>query len=191
VPGEHNVRNALAVLALAHRLGLDAQAAAQAMGEFRGTQRRFELRGEAGGVTVIDDYAHHPTEIRTTLAAARLRYPGRRIWAVWQPHTFTRIAALKEQFQHAFADADMVLVTEVYAARAREDNEHFSIAGLVSEMDHTQVRYCPTLDKACAYLHNELRHGDVLLVLSAGDADRISSQILEFLHGKGDKDGKN
>ncbi len=185
VPGEHNVRNALAVLALSHRLGLDIQAAARALGQFRGTLRRFEVRGEVGGVTVIDDYAHHPTEIRATLAAARLRYPGRRVWAVWQPHTFTRIAALKGSFMSAFADADVVLITDVYAARAREDQEKFSIAEMVSEMNHPNVRFCPTLNKASTYLQNELRPGDVLLVLSAGDADRISTQALEFLHGKG------
>ncbi|HZU87034.1 MAG TPA: Mur ligase family protein, partial [Anaerolineaceae bacterium] len=185
VPGEHNVRNALAVLALAHRMGLDEQATARALSEFRGTQRRFELRGEAGGVTVIDDYAHHPTEIRATLAAARQRYPGRRIWAVWQPHTFTRIAALKDDFQHAFADADQVLVTDVFAARAREDREKFSIAAMVAEMSHPSARFCPTLEKASACLQDELRPGDVLLVLSAGDADRISTQVLEFLEMKG------
>lgn len=185
VPGEHNVRNALAVLALAHRMGLDVQAAARTLGEFHGTQRRFELRGEVGGVAVIDDYAHHPTEIRATLAAARLRYPGRRIWAVWQPHTYTRIAALKEDFQRAFADADEVLVTDVYAARAREDHEWFSIAEMVAAMEHPHARFCSTMDKASAYLQNDLRSGDVLLVLSAGDADRISSQTLEFLKLKG------
>ncbi len=94
VPGLHNVRNALAVLALAHRLGLPLEAAAAALGEFSGTGRRFDLLGEAGGIAIYNDYAHHPTEIRATLAAARQRYPDRRIWAVWQPHTYSRTRAL-------------------------------------------------------------------------------------------------
>ncbi|MDO8942152.1 MAG: UDP-N-acetylmuramate--L-alanine ligase, partial [Desulfobacterales bacterium] len=110
VPGLHNVRNALAALALTHRLHLSLETAAAALGEFSGTARRFDLLGEAGGVTIYNDYAHHPTEIRTTLAAARQRHPNRRIWAVWQPHTYSRTRALFTEFANAFADADLVIV---------------------------------------------------------------------------------
>jgi UDP-N-acetylmuramate--alanine ligase len=90
VPGQHNVRNALAVLAVIGVLGLSRKKAAQALGEFTGTGRRFELRGEVNGISIFDDYAHHPTEIKATLSGARARFPQARIWAVWQPHTYSR-----------------------------------------------------------------------------------------------------
>jgi UDP-N-acetylmuramate--alanine ligase len=109
VPGEHNVRNALAALSVFAVLGLPLQEAADALSEFTGTGRRFEIRGERKGVTVIDDYAHHPTEISATLAGAKARYPGRRILAVWQPHTYSRTKTLFFEFSRAFGDADEVL----------------------------------------------------------------------------------
>ncbi len=124
VPGKHNVANALAALAVAQLLGLPLHEAAQALGKFTGTGRRFEVRGEVAGVTVIDDYAHHPTEIKATLAAARSRYPGRRVWAVWQPHTYSRTRSLMDDFINSFEDADEVIVTEIYAAR--EPKQDFS-----------------------------------------------------------------
>ncbi len=179
VPGEHNVRNALASIAIAHQLGLDVQAAADALGEFQGTGRRFDVQGEAAGVTVIDDYGHHPTEIRATLAAARSRYPGRRIWAVWQPHTYSRTQTLLDGFLHAFTDADRVVVTEVYAAR--ETNDHFSAASVVAQMPHTAVEFTPTLADAAQALLRQLQAGDVVIVLSAGDADQVSAEVLKSL----------
>ncbi|MBK9208286.1 MAG: UDP-N-acetylmuramate--L-alanine ligase [Anaerolineales bacterium] len=106
VPGEHNVRNALATLSVIATLGLPLQEAADALSEFTGTGRRFEVRGERKGVIVIDDYAHHPTEIRATLAGAKARYPNHRIWAVWQPHTYSRTQTLFFEFSRAFSDAD-------------------------------------------------------------------------------------
>ena len=176
VPGRHNVLNALAALAVVSLLGLSLEAAAQALGQFTGTGRRFEVRGEANGVVVIDDYAHHPTEIRATLAAARSRYTGRRIWAVWQPHTYSRTQTLFEQFTHAFADADQVIVTEIYAAR--EPIQDYSAAQVVQAMPHPSARFIPDLPAVSNYLVSHLRPGDVLLVLSAGDADQISTQVL-------------
>lgn len=179
VPGQHNVRNALAVIGLMHRMGLDAQLAADALALFTGAGRRFDLRGEAGGVTIIDDYAHHPTEIRATLAAARLRYPNRRIWALWQPHTFSRTLTLLEAFKMAFADADHVIVTEVYGAR--ESSSRFSAADLVAQMPHPSAHFAATLPEAAAQLVAGLRPSDVLLVLSAGDADQVSQQVFDIL----------
>jgi UDP-N-acetylmuramate--alanine ligase len=177
VPGEHNVRNALAALSVAALLGLPLPDAAEALGEFTGTGRRFEVRGERKGVTVIDDYAHHPTEIRATLAAARARYPGRRLWAVWQPHTYSRTQALFVEFSRAFADADRVLVTEIYASR--EAQQDFSSAQVVGAMPHPSARYSASLQQTTAYLLEHLEPGDVLLVLSAGDADQISDAVLK------------
>jgi UDP-N-acetylmuramate--alanine ligase len=179
VPGMHNVRNGLAALTVVALLGLPLEAASQALGDFSGTGRRFEVRGEAGGVVVIDDYAHHPTEIRATLAAARARYFGRRIWAVWQPHTYSRTRTLLTSFASAFDDADEVIVTEIYAAReARQD---FSAEEVVKTMSHPSARFIPELSDVSNYLLSHLHPGDVLLVLSAGDADQVSTQVLARL----------
>jgi UDP-N-acetylmuramate--alanine ligase len=180
VPGKHNVRNALAALAVTHLLGLPQSEAAEALGEFKGTGRRFELRGEQNGVTVIDDYAHHPTEIRTTLAAARARYPGRKIWAVWQPHTYSRTRALLGEFTNAFADADHVLVTEVFASR-EVNRDHFSARQVVAAMHHPDAHFIPSLNQAGEFLLDRLQPGDVVLVLSAGDADQVSAHVLDGL----------
>ena len=183
VPGEHNVRNALAVLSVVYLLGLPLDAAAEALGQFTGTGRRFEVRGEANGIVVIDDYAHHPTEIRATLAAARSRYARRRLWAVWQPHTYSRTQTLFAEFSRAFTDADQVIVTEVYAAREhlRQD---FSAAQVVKAMPHPSAHFIPNIAEVSNYLVAHLRPGDVLLVLSAGDADLVSTQVLASLQNR-------
>jgi UDP-N-acetylmuramate--alanine ligase len=179
VPGEHNVRNALSVLTVVDLMGLPLDEAALALKEFTGTGRRFEVQGEANGITVIDDYAHHPTEIRATLSAARARYDQRRVWAVWQPHTYSRTQTLFDDFVRAFADADQVLVTEVYASR--EAKQDFSSQQVVEKMDHPHARYVDGIESAANLLMNELRSGDVLIVLSAGDADQISANVLSRL----------
>ena len=181
VPGVHNVRNAAAVLALLHQMRLPLDQAAEALQAYSGTGRRFDLRGEASGVIIINDYAHHPTEIRTTLAAARQRYPDRRIWAIWQPHTYSRTQALLEAFAAAFKDADRVIVTEVYAAR--EHTTAFSSLQVVQRMDHPGVRFSPTLPDTVHQLVSDVRPGDVVLVLSAGDADQVSEELfIELKH---------
>ena len=177
------MRNALAALAVAHHLGLDVNAAAQALGQFSGTGRRFDVLGEAGGVVVVDDYAHHPTEIRTTLAGARSRYAGRRIWAVWQPHTYSRTQLLLDEFAQSFADADRVIVTEIYAAR--EKPQDFSSAAVVTKMSGVQAQYVRHLHEAAALLLAEAAPGDVILVLSAGDATQVSAQVLAGLRTRG------
>ncbi len=179
VAGKHNVQNSLAALAVAGLLGLPPKKAAEALGEFRGAGRRFEVLGEANGITVVNDYGHHPTEIKAALAAARARYPGRRIWAVWQPHTYSRTQTLFEHFVGAFTDADEVIVTEVYASReARQD---FTSAMIVSSMRHPSARFISELRDATKYLLNHLRPGDILIVLSAGDADQVSADVLARL----------
>jgi UDP-N-acetylmuramate--alanine ligase len=179
VPGKHNVLNALAALSVMAALGLPLKEAAAALSEFTGTGRRFEVRGEHKGVIVIDDYAHHPTEIRATLAGAKARYPKQRIWAVWQPHTYSRTQALLFQFSRAFNDADEVLVTEIYASR--EAKQDFSSAEVVGSMPHSSARYTGSLEDTTKYLLNHLHSSDVLIVLSAGDADQISAEVLKKL----------
>jgi UDP-N-acetylmuramate--alanine ligase len=179
VPGEHNVSNALAALSVCATLGMSIMDAAEALGRFTGTGRRFEVKGESRDIVVIDDYAHHPTEIRATLAAARARYAGRRIWAVWQPHTYSRTQALFEQFVQAFGDADETIVTEIY--RSREAAQAYSAEQVVRAMNSESVRFIPTLEAATGYLLQHLQKNDVVLVLSAGDADQISANVLAGL----------
>jgi len=184
VPGKHNILNALAVLTVTQLLDLPLEKTAQALGQFKGTGRRFEVRGEAYGVVVIDDYAHHPTEIQATLAAARSRYPRSPLWVVWQPHTYSRTQTLLEDFANSFGIADEVIVTEVYAAR--EPKQDFSSRQVVDAM-HRPAHFIASLPEVSNYLTTHLRPGDVLLVLSAGDADQVSTEVLarlkELHHG--------
>lgn len=188
LPGRHNLSNALAVTALMHLLGMPPNKVAEALASFSGTVRRFELRGESNGVTIIDDYAHHPTEIKATLSAARSRYAGRRIWAVWQPHTFSRTQALLEDFCAAFDDADQVLVTEIYPAREKPGS--FSASQVVERMAHPAVRFTPTLAETSRHLLQHVQPGDVVLVLSAGDADRIGGEVLQGLEKQATREGR-
>lgn len=180
VPGRHNVANALAALAVADRLGVDFQQAVSALGTYGGVQRRFELKGQAAGVSVVDDYAHHPTEVRATLAAARQRFAGRSIWAVFQPHTFSRTRALLDDLAEAFSDADHVIVTDIYAARER-DTLGVSSVQLVDRMQHDDARYIGGLRDAAEFLLRYLSAGDVLISMGAGDGFRVGESVLAGL----------
>lgn len=180
VPGRHNVLNALAALSSTHAAGVDFSVAAAALTRFRGTERRFEIKGHVAGVTVVDDYAHHPTEIEATLAAARLKYPGRSLWAVFQPHTFSRTAALLADFATAFANADHVLVTSIYAARER-DTLGVSGGDVVRRMVHPDAQYVLTLEDATAMLLERVQPGDVVITLGAGDGYLVGERVLQRL----------
>lgn len=181
VPGRHNVLNGLASLAVADVLGLPLVQAAQVLGDFRGTSRRFEIRGEIKGITVIDDYAHHPTEIMATLSAARDRYPKHQLWTVWQPHTYSRTRELFDEFVVSFKDTDHLLVTEVYAARETAPTNGFSSKKLVDAIVHPDVQYVDDFNQVVHILMDRLGKRDVLLVLSAGDADQISARVIEAI----------
>lgn len=185
VPGVHNVRNALAALAVIDLLHLPISEAAQALDQFQGAGRRFEVRGEINGITLIDDYAHHPTEIKTTLTTLRQAYPHSDIYAVWQPHTFTRTRTLISAYAEAFDAADHVLVTDIYPAREPSPSDGFSSRQVVEAIHHQDVRYSQSLKDTAAYLLSNLHSGSVLIVLSAGDADQISSEILQTMHSGG------
>lgn len=180
VPGRHNVGNALATLAVAQLLNVSLEQAGQSLAGYTGTRRRFEIKGEARGVTVVDDYAHHPTEIRAALAAARERFPGRRLWVVFQPHTYSRTKHLLHEFAQALALTDHVVVTEVYAAR-EHDTLGVSGAHIVARMSHPDARFVPELEAAAAELVAHLQPGDVLLTLGAGDVWRVGEWVLEKL----------
>ena len=187
VPGLHNVNNAAACLAVVHQLGLSMPEAVQALHQFSGAGRRFDLRGTAAGVTVIDDYAHHPTEIQATMEAARSRFPKQRLFVVWQPHTYSRTEALQQEFIHALQTADQVLVTEIYAAR--EIDTGFSAGQVAANMPAGTTSFAKTLDDAAQQLLERLIPGDVLLVLSAGDAIQISEKVFSALQSKESKNG--
>jgi UDP-N-acetylmuramate--alanine ligase len=184
MPGKHNVLNALAAFAVADHMGLPGKETAQALAEFKGSERRFDIRGEYRGILLIDDYAHHPTEIDATLSAARDAYPDRRIWAVWQPHTYSRTQTLFSGFSEAFSEADRVVVLDVFSAR-EEKPEDFSIADLVKEINHSDVLYIPERKKAFDLLQKELCAGDLLLIFTAGDAIEINVQLEQVFSDQG------
>jgi len=177
LPGNHNVVNSLAAIAVTDLLGVDFNIARNALAEFTGVGRRFEVKGEVGGVTVIDDYAHHPTEIKATLAAARKRFGDRKLWAMFQPHTFSRTKILLAEFASSFGDADHVLVTDIFRSRESFDAS-VSSKDIVAQMKHADARYAPTLSEAAAVLLAELKSGDVLITLGAGDGNTVGEKVL-------------
>ncbi len=179
VPGSHNARNATAALAALVALGHEPEAAAGALAAFTGVGRRFERKGEAAGVTVIDDYAHHPTEVRATLRAARDRFPGRRCWAVFQPHTFSRTKALLQEFAAAFGDADRVLLLEIYAAR-ETDSLGMRAADLATLVPSGAV-VVPGPQAAAEHLAAEVAPDDVVLTIGAGDVTATGPILLRLL----------
>ncbi|NJK79304.1 MAG: UDP-N-acetylmuramate--L-alanine ligase [Chloroflexaceae bacterium] len=185
VPGLHNVQNALAAIAVADLLGVPRHTSAEALRSFRGTARRFERLGTAGGITVIDDYAHHPTETRATLAAARTAFPQARLVVYMQPHTYSRTRTLLDAWGGAFADADVVLIGAIYAARERDPDG--SLSGLVHTLvariaaHHPAASYGGTIDEAIEVLMVLLQPGDVLLTLGAGDSNLVGADVLRRL----------
>ncbi len=180
VPGPHNVLNALAAIAASHHVGVSQDALRDALLRFVGTSRRFEVKGEAAGVTVVDDYAHHPTEVRATLTAARVRFPRRRLWAVFQPHTYSRFKALLHSFADSFESADRVIVTDIFAAREC-DTLGVHATDLVRLMNDPKVEYAGSLEAAARLLMSELHAGDVVITLGAGDGYRIGEEVLAQL----------
>jgi UDP-N-acetylmuramate--alanine ligase len=180
LPGEHNVLNSLAALAVADHLGVAFNDARNGLAEYRGAGRRFEVMGEAAGVTWVDDYAHHPTEIRATLAAARRRFSGRPLWVMFQPHTYSRTRALMADFAASFADGDHVVIVDIYRSREAPD-PGISAADIVRRMNHPDAHYVPALDDAVIYLCERLRSGDVLLTLGAGDGNLVGRRVLQAL----------
>ncbi len=183
LPGAHNASNAMAALAVADFLGVSFRVARAALTEFRGVGRRFEIKGKANGVVVVDDYAHHPTAIRVTLLAAQQRFPRRPLWAVWQPHTYSRTKVLLEDFAHAFGIADHVIVLPIYAAR-ETDTLGIRSADVVAAMEHPDARCAGSLDEALVWLGTGVRPGDVVLTLGAGDGYRVGEWLLEVLDNR-------
>lgn len=180
VPGRHNIANALAAAAACLDAGVPIDEIAAGLGAYRGVERRFQLRGEAAGVTVIDDYAHHPTEVRATLAATRPG-PWRRVLAVFQPHRYSRTAALAGDFGGSFADADRVVVTDVYGAgeAAVPGVTGKLIADAIcTHLPGRPIAYLPHRSELLDYLTAAARSGDAVLTLGAGDVSSVGDELL-------------
>ena len=178
VPGIHNVSNALASIALADQMGVSMEHTRIGLEKFGGTKRRFEKKGEIGGVTIIDDYAHHPTEIEATLHAAH-NYPHKKLWCVFQPHTYTRTKALMDDFAKALTLADHVVLADIYAAREMDT------LGISSSMLAEKVNalggcadYFDSFDKIETCLLENCKPGDVLITMGAGDVVKIGEKLL-------------
>ncbi len=182
IPGLHNLYNALAVLVIADHQGIELSQAAKILSRFKGVGRRFELKGELNGITVIDDYAHHPTEIRATLAAARTRFGDCPIWAVFQPHTFSRTRALLDDFAGAFEEADHAIIVDIFPSR-EIDEGLVSSQDLVGRMTHPDVRYIGSRREAADYLAAHLSPPAILVTMGAGDGYQVGEWVLERLRG--------
>ena len=181
VPGDYNAVNALAVLGIASVLEIKWEIACAALERFTGTARRFEILGDVDGIIVIDDYAHHPTQIRSVLQAARQRYPDRRIVAVWEPHTFSRIKALHDDFMTAFETADQVFVLPIYAAREVNDGTLTSdiLAQKMRQRDaHPPVDAFATLEEAIFHLTGQAQTGDVIIMMGAGNEYIVGKRLV-------------
>jgi UDP-N-acetylmuramate--alanine ligase len=179
VPGRHNVLNATAAVAIAHQLEVPAEKIAEGLMHFRGVDRRFQQRGTARGVTVVDDYGHHPTEIRATLAAAR-ECGHRRIHVVFQPHRFSRTLDLLDEFSDAFRDADTLVVLPIYAA-SEEPIPGVTGERLAERIRGPQVQFAADFPTAVAAAVAQAKEGDLILTLGAGSVSQLAPQILAAL----------
>jgi UDP-N-acetylmuramate--alanine ligase len=193
VPGIHNVRNALGASAAARFLGVEWDQIREGLRRFRGVGRRFQVLGAEKGITVMDDYAHHPTEIAATLAAIRTRFPGRRIVAVFQPHLFSRTRDFCTEFGKALAEADEVWVSEIYPAREKPlpGVSGVLVAQATLDAGAEHVFFHPELSEFPRALLGSLRSGDVCVTLGAGSIEFLGGDILAALRGpRWDDDGE-
>jgi UDP-N-acetylmuramate: L-alanyl-gamma-D-glutamyl-meso-diaminopimelate ligase len=185
-PGVHNAQNACAALILAEFAGVDPQVGATACADFRGPARRFEILGERGGVAVVDDYAHHPTEVAAAIDAARQRYPGRRLIAIHTPHTYSRVTRLLEDYRQSFAGADVVIIGPIEEARERGMPKTVSSEDVAARAGPTrEVHVVASSGAAVDLITRIARPGDVLLVLSLGGFDRLAPRLFGALEVQG------
>ncbi len=185
VPGEHNVLNATAAIGIALEMHVDLEQVREGLATFRGVDRRFQIKGKERGVTVIDDYGHHPTEVRATLAAARSCGP-RRVHVLFQPHRFTRTHLLMDEFGRAFMQADRVFVLDIYAA-SEKPIEGVTSEALVERMrqfGHKSAEYAPSLQNGVEAVADGAGEGDMIITLGAGNVSQAGESILEALRGK-------
>lgn len=177
--GKHNVLNAAAVIAFCNEMNLDLEKVKKALKEFRGTSRRFEKVGMFGDAVLIDDYAHHPDEIKATLAGARELFSDKKIWTVFHPHTFSRTKALLPEFSQSFDDTDMVIVIDIYGS-AREQQGGVSsgeLADLINKYHPGRAYHIPTIDAAVEFLKEKIGQYDVLITMGAGDVWKVAEKL--------------
>ncbi len=186
LPGQHYVLNALAAIGVGLELNIPFAVIREALANFTGVQRRVQIKGEQHGITVIDDYGHHPTEVRATLAALRAAWPKRRLVVMFQPHRYTRTAALFKEFCIAFHDADQLLVTDIYAAGESpiEGVDGSSLVEGIKQHGQKNVLYVSGVDELPQAVRGLLQAGDIVLTLGAGDIWRAGELLLELLEQK-------
>lgn len=179
IPGRHNIYNALCSIACAEIFNIGRDVIYDSFLEFYGTHRRFEKKGEFNGVTVIDDYAHHPTEIKATLAAAK-NYPHKKLWCIFQPHTYSRTIKLLKEFSTAFSDADKLILTDIYAAREKDTGEISSriLCDRVRE-NGVNAEYISSFEDITDYIRKNASPKDVVITMGAGDVYKVGDMLLE------------
>jgi UDP-N-acetylmuramate--alanine ligase len=186
VPGKHNVYNALAAIATGFEFDVPFETIAEALSTFTNADRRFQFKGEANGIMVVDDYGHHPTEVKATLAAAKTGSAGRRIVTLFQPHRFTRTQDQMEEFARSFNNSDVLLVMDIYAA-SEDPIEGITSQALTDRIrayGHKHAHYIGGMDGAAAKVLDYAREGDLVLTLGAGSVYRIGEQVLETLRAR-------
>jgi UDP-N-acetylmuramate--alanine ligase len=184
IPGVHNIMNALATIATCTSAGVEMQSIKEGLGVFNGTQRRFQIIGSVNGITVIDDYGHHPTAIRATLRAARERYPDRRIWCIFQPHQHCRTRLFLKEFARSFGDADRVVLTDIFSARDNEEDKAAVNSCILANEVRSQgvdAMYTSNLDDVPDLLCGNLRPNDIVMTMGAGDIWKVSYRLISKL----------
>ena len=179
--GKHNVLNAVAVIAVCHKLNLDLEEVKEALKNFQGTKRRFEYIGERKGAILIDDYGHHPEELKVTLRGAREIYPEKNIWAVFHPHSYSRTEALLQEFSQSFGDADHVIVLDIYGS-ARENNGKVNsgdLVKLINKFDRDKAEHLKTIDEAVEFLQDRIGAEDVVITIGAGNGWEVAEKLKE------------
>jgi UDP-N-acetylmuramate--alanine ligase len=179
--GRHNALNATAVIAVCHRLKLDLAKVKKSIADFSGTSRRFEIIGERNGALLVDDYAHHPEEIKATISGARERYPKKNIWVVFHPHTFTRTKALLPEFSQSFSDADNVIVLDIYgSAREIEGGVHSQdLVKQINKYDYEKAEYLATIPEVVEFLKDKLSDNDIVIAMGAGNVWEVAKGLAE------------
>jgi UDP-N-acetylmuramate--alanine ligase len=183
MPGHHNVLNALAVLAVTSFIGVPFATYAKAMSQFEGIQRRFTVRGEVGGVTVVDDFGHHPAEVRATLSGARAAFAGRRVIAAFQPHRYSRTRDQFQEFARSFYDADKVAISDIFAAGEKPIDGVSSelLVKAVREAGHKDVTHIARREDVAVWMAEHAKSGDLLITLGAGNIQLTCNEVIELL----------
>jgi len=180
LPGAHNVLNAAAAIAMSHQFNAKTEKIREALANFDGTSRRFEYIGQRNGAILIDDYGHHPEEIKATLRAAREFFPKRRIWCVFHPHTFTRTKALLSEFSQSFEDADRVIVLDIYgSAREVQGGVHSNDLVELAKKYHRNIEYISTINEAIEHLRDKINKEDLVIAMGAGNVWEVAEGLKE------------